>query len=272
MKWIKGHKLITFFLGIIIISLGVLIFSVLTSGSGTYISQGVGSVFSVIEKPIGHVSKAISKNVSGIFSYKNLQEENQRLSEENEKLRQQVTNLTLSANELSELKKLSKSLNYSGIKGSSDIVSADVISVDGTNWMNVFTIGCGTESGIQEGNIVICGEGLVGRVSAVGNGWAKVVSIIDQSSKISFKVSGNLQLTGIVEGATDGVLNGFMLDNNTKISEGDKLITSGMGIYPAGIEIGKVIRVKYDSDSQLQRVTVKASVNFTLLQKVTVIV
>ena len=132
--------------------------------------------------------------MSGIFSYKRIQNENEQLKKENEELKQQVTSLTLSANELKELKALSKVLNYKGIDGAGDLVSADVVSMDGTNWMNIFTIDCGSESGVKQGSIVICGDGLVGRVNSVGKGWAKVTSLIDESSKISFKISGNLQV------------------------------------------------------------------------------
>lgn len=62
-----------------------------------------------------------------------------------------------------------------------------------------------------------------------------------------------------------------MLDDKADVSEGDKLVTSGMGVYPAGIEIGKVVKVRYDSNAQLQRVDVKPSVDFESLQKVTVV-
>ena len=60
--------------------------------------------------------------MSGIFSYKRIQNENEKLKEENEKLKQQVTSLTLSANELKELKSLSKVLNYKGAGGAGDLV------------------------------------------------------------------------------------------------------------------------------------------------------
>lgn len=271
MKWIKNHKLISFLLAIILISAMVLVGSVASGGRGNVFTNLLNSVYSVVEKPISKLAGGISDNVSGILSYKQIQNENEKLRDENEKLKEQVTSLTLSANELKELKDLSKVLNYKGIEGEGDLVSADVVSMDGTNWMNIFTIDCGSESGVKAGSIVICGDGLVGRVSSVGKGWAKVVSLIDESRKISFKVSGNLQLIGVVEGSSDGKLSGFMLDNNAKVSEGDKLITSGMGVYPAGIEIGKVTKVKYDSNAQLQKVTVKPSVDFKSLQKVSVI-
>ena len=250
----------------IVVSLIVLVVSVSMGSGGNAVTNFFGSIYAAVERPLSKVSGGISDNISGIFSYKDIQEENQQLKEENEKLKQQITSLTLSANELQELEELSKVLNYNGISGTDDIVSADVISMDGTNWMNA-----GSENGIKEGDVVICGDGLVGRISSVGRNWAKVISIIDESSKISFKVSGNLKLIGIVESSSDGELSGFMLDDQAKVSEGDKIITSGMGTYPAGITIGKITKVKYDSNAQLQRVDIKSSVDFMSLQKVSVI-
>ncbi len=271
MNWIKNHKLISFLIGVIFISLTILIVSVASSGQGNPISRALNSVYTAIERPISAVAGSISENVAGIFSYRQLQEENARLKEENQALQQQVTSLTLSANELKELKNLSKVLNYKGVVGTSDLVSGDVISMDGTNWMNIFTINIGKDDGVQVDNIVLCGEGLVGRVHSVGDGWAKVTAIIDESSKVSFKLAGNLQVIGIVEASSDGVLTGYMLDSEAKISEGDEIITSGMGVYPAGIKIGKITKVKYDSDEQLLKVEIKPAVEFESLQKVSVI-
>jgi len=271
MKWIKSHKLISFLIAVILVSLVVLLSSVASAGEGNPVSRALNSIYTAIERPISAVAGGISDNISGIFSYRELQKENEELKKQNEELEQQVTSLTLSAHELKELKRLSKVLNYKGINSAKDLVSADVVSLDGTNWMNIFTINVGTDEGIEVDDVVVCGEGLVGRVSAAGTGWAKVTSIIDESSKVSFKLSGNLQIIGIVEASSDGILSGYMLDSEAKIHEGDELITSGMGVYPAGIQIGKVTKVRYDSDEQLLRVDIKPSVEFESLQKVSVI-
>lgn len=271
MKWIKSHKLISFLLAVILISLTVLLSSVASSGQGNPVSRALNSIYTAIERPISAVAGGISDNVSGIFSYRQLQKENEELKKQNEELQQQVTGLTLSANELKELKRLSKVLNYKGVNSADDIVSADVISMDGNNWMNIFTINVGSNDDVEVGDVVVCGEGLVGKISAIGGNWAKVTSIIDESSKVSFKLAGNLQMIGIVEASSDSVLTGFMLDSEAKINEGDELITSGMGVYPAGIEIGKITKVRYDSNEQLLKVDIKPSVEFESLQKVSVI-
>lgn len=271
MRWIKEHKLISVLIAIIAISFVVLLSSIISSMGANPVSGLFKGVIVKIEKPVAGVLGNVSDSVTGMFSYKTLQEENDRLKEENEALKQQLQSASLSANELKELKSLSKVLNYKGISGKDDIVSADIAEMNGNQWMNIFTIDQGSDSGISEGCVVISGEGLVGRVSECGKNWAKVVSIIDERTKISFKLFGNLQIIGIVEGSTDGTLAGFMLDAEANVEEGDRIVTSGMGVYPAGIEIGKITKVKYDSDAQLKRVNIKPSVEFKSLQKVSVI-
>lgn len=272
MNWIKEHKLISFLLLVIVLALGFLIFSISTGGEGNSASGATGTVLGKIEQPFTTIAKKVSGGVSGIFSYTELKKENEKLKSENEELQQKVTTLTLSANQLQQLKSLKGALKYKGKGNTTKLVSGDVISMDGTNWMNIFTINIGTERGVQKDDIVVNGDGLVGKVKTVGRGWAKVVSIVDENSKISFKISGNMKILGVIEGTTDGKLKGYTLDSSATVASGDKLITSGMGTYPAGITIGKIIKVEYNSNEQLQEITVKPSVDFKALQKVSVLI
>lgn len=272
MRWIKEHKLISVLIAILVASLIMLGISVSVrksdSGGGNFVNR----IYVAIEKPMVSFGRSISENVKGMFSYRELMAENKALKEENEKLQKEVTQHALSASELVDMQELAKALNYDFINGSEDIVTADVVSMDGNRWTNVFSIDRGTESGIKKGSIVICGEGLVGRVIETGKNWSKVTSVIDESSNISFKVDGNLNLLGVVEGAKDGRLTGYMLDNGASVSKGDMLVTSGMGMFPAGIRIGRITKVSMDSDRQLKKIEVKPAVDFNSMDKVSVII
>ncbi len=274
MKWIRNHKLIVFLMTIVIVSLLIIMLSVSTGGSNTSITKGFNTVVTTIEKPFVSLADAISNNLSGIFSYKKYQKENEELKNENAELKKQITATSLSAKELQELRELAAAVNYNLKDAENSLVTADITTtaMNGASWMNTFTIDRGTESGIKSGNIVVYGSGLVGKVVSTGRNWSKVTSITDEENKASFSVVGKLNLVGIIEDAKNGSLNGFMLDNKANIEEGDVLITSGLGIYPAGLEIGKVTKLKYDSNSQLLRIKVKPSVNFRTLQKVSVII
>ena len=80
-----------------------------------------------------------------------------------------------------------------------------------------------------------------------------------------------MKILGIIEGSSNGTLTGYTIDSAATVAEGDTLITSGMGTYPAGITIGTITKVEYDSNEQLQKVTIKPSVDFTSLQKIAVL-
>lgn len=268
MRWIREHKLISALSAILIAALLILGLSYTVGSSRTGFFN---RIYTAIEKPMTALGNAIRDNVSGIFAYKDILAENEALKEENNELRSQVSRLTLNANELQELRDLAEALNYDFIEGDDDIVTASVVSLDGTNWTNAFTIDKGTEEGIAPDCLVICGEGLVGRVTECGTGWSKIVPIIDESSRISFYLQESTKLMGIIEGSENGTLSGFMLDGNADVSEGDVLVTSGMGRYPAGIVIGKISKAGYDSNKQLMLISVRPNVDFTSLKKVSVI-
>ena len=85
-------------------------------------------------------------------------------------------------------------------------------------------------------------------------------------------VSRDTEILGILSGDGRGGLDGYVLDADSGIIEGDVLLSSGMGMYPSGIEIGTVTAVNYNSDTQLKMITVKPSVNFRGILKVAVII
>lgn len=268
-KWIKEHKIITIIAVLLMVS--VVLLGVTKSTGGTVKLGPLNRIYMLIEKPMTTLGTQIKEHVSGIFSYRKLLEENEELRAENEALRSEVSQLAFSARELQRLEELSSVLNYEFVQGGMDIVTANVISLDVANWTNSFVIDKGTESGIEVDDIVICGRGLVGRIAATDTNWSKVIPIIDESSHISFFVEGTGNMLGIIEGSQNGKITGYMLDDSVSIGEGDRLVTSGIGVYPEGIILGKVIRSWYDNARQLTMLEVKPEVDFGAIDKVSVI-
>ena len=62
-----------------------------------------------------------------------------------------------------------------------------------------------------------------------------------------------------------------MLDEDSTVAEGDILLTSGMGIFPEGLEIGSVRSVTSNSNTLIKEITVEPSVDLNSLRKVSVI-
>ncbi len=272
MRWIREHKIASFLITVIVLALAFIIFAAVTGGDGGIVSEGAGTVAGKVMQPFSYVGQKIHDGFASFGSSGSLKSENEKLKKENEQLKRQVTQLTMSQNEKADLESLKKALKYKGTGDSTDLVSGDVIAMDGTNWMNVFTINLGREKGVKKGDLVVSGDGLVGTVKAVGAGWSKVATLMDQGVQLSFMVSSNHKILGLLNGSTSKTLSGYTLDSTATIVQGDTIVTSGMGSYPAGITIGKVTNVRYDSNEQLQKITVAPAVDFQSLQQVAVLV
>ncbi len=270
MRWIRQHKLISCLIVVIILATILLISALDSKRVGNGPSSLFGTILTTIEQPFVKLGNSISSSVDSIFSADEIKSENEALKDEIAQLKEQLQENKVSRSELNQLKELSKALNYDFVK-TGKIATGDIISYDGTNFTNIFTINVGKDDGVRVNDTVVYGNMLVGRVSDVGKNWAKVIAIIDESCNASFRSSRNEKLVGVLNSSSDGQLEGFMLDSKTTIAIGDKIVTTGMGLYPRGIEIGSISKVTFDSNSRLTTVLVKPSVAFNSLQKVSVI-
>lgn len=274
MKWFRAHTKLTALIVVCLCLLIILTVSYVYKGSSSPLGRFLNSGIAKVQEPLSDAGRGISKGLSSIFSFRAVSRENEELKEEVAQLQQKIIELQFSQLELSELRELSDALNYVTVEKTYHHVTADVISLDGSNWFNIFTINKGAAQGVVRDSVVVNGDGLVGRVLEVGDDWAKVIGIIDESSNVSFKIfrDQGLNYLGVLDGDGMGGLEGYMLDPEAKISEGDLLITSGIGLYPAGITLGKISEVVSDADSLLKKIKIQPSVNFKDIEKVLVIV
>ena len=163
MRWIREHKLISAIIAILLILVIVFAVSIAKGGKGNPITGAVNKGASVVSGGLSSVTESIKENVKGIFSYKSLQKQVNELQAENDQLKKELAETGLDREDLEQLKELSEALNFDYTKKEFDLVTADITSMDGSNWTNVFTIDRGSESGIETGDAVVNGMGLVGR-------------------------------------------------------------------------------------------------------------
>ncbi len=269
MRWIREHKIITCMVAIILALLIIFMISLSSGGSGIA-GKGVNGAVTAGEDVANSGMTGIKGTFAGILNFREIQAENEALKAEVERLQGELLEAELTKDQLKQLKELKKSLNYKPVE-KGDRVTADIVAYDGSNWLNSFTINRGSSSGIQKDDVVVCGTGLVGRVTEAGKNWAKVSAVVDKNSKISFTVQRDTDILGIVSGDGKGKLSGYVLDSGSAIIEGDILLTTGMGMYPSGIEMGTVTKVEYNGDTQIKNIAVEPSVNFRSLTKVVVV-
>ncbi|MCA0383997.1 MAG: rod shape-determining protein MreC [Firmicutes bacterium] len=266
----RYQKFLLFAIGIVLVVLMALSFG--GRDRVTFIESKLGAVLMPVQKFFTSIGNFIDEKTEPIINVLNYKDLNENLSRENEALKEQIVTLTMSQKELTELKDLRAALKYVSEDEESGYISCNVISKDMGNWFNMFTVDAGSNQGITKNSTVINGKGLVGIVYEVGESWSKVISIIDQKSSVGFEM---LRVTddfdGVLSGTTNYELIGELFDPKATVKEGDYIVTSGLGMYPKGILIGKIYEVVSDKDLVLNRIKVTPVVDFRKIDKVMII-
>lgn len=199
----------------------------------------------------------------------------EELKQENAKLRNELIKNTMQKNDITQLTELKKALKFVTDENANSFVSADIVAKNSGNYYKTFTISAGTNSGVKQDSIVVNGEGLVGRVYQVSQNYSKAISIIDNRSPISFEIMGRNEDTGMLsqdirmaEIEDESLIKGYMFDANSPVKIGEIVTTSGLGLYPAGIPIGKVEQIIPDNQNILKYVIVRPFVDLTHIDKV----
>ena len=157
-----------------------------------------------------------------------------------------------------------------------NLVVADIISDSATNWEATYIINKGSKDGIKPGMTVITHEGLVGYVETVTNKTSKIISILDAGNSVSSRVSrtrDEVVCKGSISSSEKQELNVMNIPMWTILIEGDRVETSGVGgIYPKGINIGKIVEIVNKKNPIENEAIVKTDVDFNKLETVGVVV
>lgn len=166
--------------------------------------------------------------------------ENLKLRLENRKLRQKTIEISEVKLQNERLKKLlqfkeyttHKTVTANVIAGSPSLLRTEVVIIDK-----------GAESGITEGMPVASYDGIVGRIHLVGDKNSEVILITDPLSAVDAYIH-RTRARGIVKGTGNGCVMDY-IENNSDISNGDKVISSGKdGFFPKGVLIGTVDNIE----------------------------
>ena len=197
-----------------------------------------------------------------------------------EDLQTRLADLEMQLIRLEELEKQNERLKKlaSFVDENKDMVvtGATVIANNPGNWFNNITIDKGSKHGVAVNMAVVTDQGLVGRVIEVADGWAKVRTIVDGKSAVSGIVQRNRD-NGLLKGnnslgSEDGLCRMIYLPEDSNVTAGDKVLTSGLGeIFPKGIYIGEIIEVTKDTRELYMTAIVKPGVDFQRLEEVLVV-
>ena len=204
----------------------------------------------------------------------------QQLRSENESLQDQVDALTTENNYLQEeryeYERLQELYQLDQNYAEYEKTAAHVIGKNSGNWYSTFTIDKGSSDGIAVDMNVLAGSGLVGIVTEVGPTWAKVRSIIDDSSNVSGMVlstSDTCIVSGDLSLMSTGQISFDQMENNDNVvAVGDQIVTSYISDkYLQGILIGSISEINVDSNNLTRSGYIIPAVDFNNIQEVLVI-
>lgn len=196
------------------------------------IVDAVSPLLFVLSQPVQAVGQAVV-NVEEFFI---VYDENRRLRDENTRLVQWVQEARRLGVENATLR---AQLEYVPDKRS-QFVTARVVADTGGAYFHSLLINAGARQFIRRGQAVIWQGGLIGRIVEVGERTSRVLLMTDINSRIPVVVESTGD-RAIVRGDNSSRPVLQFLPDNSPISPGDRIVTSGHGgVYPPGLAVGTV--------------------------------
>ena len=197
-----------------------------------------------------------------------------RLASENERLKGRTLELEAERNRLLEAeatnRRLRELLEFRSQLPPGSLTAA-VIANSASTWFHSFILNKGSADGVLQGMAVVSPVGVIGQVIAVTSNSSKVLLITDPHSGVDV-FDQRSRARGIVSGSLES---GPMMKYSKRsedIQEGDRLITSGLdGIFPKGLLVGTVVKVRKKSFGLFQYVEVALAVDPSRLEEVLVV-
>lgn len=211
----------------------------------------------------------MDKQYSGVENYFHLKEENKRLAEENNALRNMLASNFSGPDTTKTFYLDSLIKDTTGQVRKYTWLPAKVVNNSISSQTNYITLERGSVQGAKEGMTVVGpGNTMVGRVVSVSSNYCLVMSLLHRDSKVSsmLKKDGN---TGML--AWDGESPAYLILRNipksAKVAKGDTVLTSTYAKYPY-LRVGIVAGIDADPSSNFFTLKLRPATNFSALQYV----
>jgi rod shape-determining protein MreC len=197
-----------------------------------------------------------------------LRQRNSELEAENARLQIQIIELQ---QQVSEAQVLATLLSYARSRAENRYIAASVIQYDTNPFLHYIVINRGSDDGLRRGMPVVTNKGLIGQISAVIAGAARVQLITDPGSSVNVYLQAS-ETEAVLQGSLTSDLFLDMIPQSAVVQNGDLVVTSGLGgNYPANLVIGQVTNVRKRDFELFQTANVQPAVDFRSLEIVLVI-
>lgn len=207
-----------------------------------------------------------------VESFFSMAKTNQELTQQNLYLEQQVKALS---DKLGEVTKDSGWIRRGQFELLKDytLIPAKVVSNRLDSHNNLITINKGTADGVRKDMGVASGTGIVGVVYLASAHYSVVIPVLNNNSNISCQIRGR-RYFGYLRWDGGARNRAFVeeIPRHAHFKLYEKIETSGYSsIFPAGIQVGKILHVYNSPDGLSYRLEVELSTDFANLRDVCVI-
>jgi rod shape-determining protein MreC len=154
-----------------------------------------------------------------------------------------------------------------------DLIPAKVINNSIANTKNYLTLNKGAVHGVTPGMGVMCSEGLVGKVKAVSERFATVISLLHTDMLVSAKLSQS-GVMGTVQWPGNDPFCAQLLyvPRHIIIEPGEAVVTSGYNAtFSSGVLIGHVKHVALRQEAPFYDIELRISTDFSALHYVYIV-
>lgn len=228
-------------IALIAVLLLVLILFKLPTGAGSRLKSAIGGLFIPLFGLSASARQTMEKAGNGITPRSELVRQRDELARANEQLRLQAMQDEESLREYGQLRQLVGWQKQAPWK----LKLARVIAREPANWWRSVQIDVGSNHKIQINQPVVTTDGLIGRISAVGDSRSTVLLVGDPALRISAVIQETRE-TGVILSGSSGALEADMVDlgyllRTSNARPGQTVMTSGDGgVFPKGIPIGRI--------------------------------
>jgi rod shape-determining protein MreC len=244
------------------------------------IQNGVSSVLSPIQEGADRALKPGRDLVNWFDETFDARGENEKLKSEVADLREEMLDQEKAIERAGYEDEVAKLLDEETLVGY-EPVDANISQRSFTAWYSTITVSAGESDGVSVDDAVVSADGLVGMVTDVFGGSARVKLITDGRSAVTAQVAGG-GAQGLVEAVvgSPGELDFGLIQGGREVEDGDKLITAGFSDpenpdvssrFPPGIPIGEVTETIPIGVGQQQEVRLERFADLDDLDQVTIL-
>jgi len=229
-----------------------------------YLQRGVLDVVAPISKSFQLTVQGVKGIYEEYLALRKTREANAHLRQEIARLQTQLTEFHEAYLENQRLRRLLDFKN--AVKA--EAIPAQVVVHDPSGWFQTLIVDKGALDGVGADMPVVNDEGVVGRVMDVSEHYARVVLITDPASAIDGMIERN-RMRSVLAGKDASSCLLKYVRGNFDVQIGDLIITSGKdGIFPKGLRLGRVKRVRKDPVALFQIIEVEPAVRLGALEEV----